>query len=39
MSAPDFLDTNVLAYAYDTSYPEKQKIARALLKSGIAASW
>ena len=28
MSAPDFLDTNVLVYAYDTSYPEKQKIAR-----------
>ena len=36
MSAPDFLDTNVLVYAYDTSHPEKQKIARALLKSGIA---
>ena len=36
MSVPDFLDTNVLVYAYDTSYPEKQQIARALLKSGIA---
>jgi predicted nucleic acid-binding protein len=36
MSVPDFLDTNVLVYAYDTSYPEKQNIARALLKSGIA---
>jgi len=36
MSAPDFLDTNVLVYAYDTNHPEKQKVARELLKSGIA---
>src|SRR6266404_4435707 len=32
----DFLDTNVLVYAYDTSHPEKQRVARELLKSGIA---
>jgi predicted nucleic acid-binding protein len=36
MNAPDFLDTNVLVYAYDTNHPEKQKVARDLLKSGIA---
>ncbi len=36
MSAPDFLDTNVLVYAYDANHPEKQRVARQLLKSGIA---
>ena len=36
MSGPDFLDTNVLVYAYDTNHPEKQRVARQLLKSGIA---
>jgi len=36
MSGPDFLDTNVLVYAFDTSNPEKQRVARALLKGGIS---
>jgi predicted nucleic acid-binding protein len=36
MSGPDFLDSNVLVYAYDTNHPEKQRVARELLKSGIA---
>ena len=36
LSGPDFLDTNVLVYAYDTNHPEKQRVARGLLKSGIA---
>ena len=36
MSGPDFLDTNVLVYAYDANHPEKQRVARQLLKSGIA---
>jgi predicted nucleic acid-binding protein len=36
MSGPDFLDTNVLVYAFDISNPEKQRISRELLKSGLA---
>jgi len=36
MSDPDFLDTNVLMYAYDMNHPEKQRVARELLKGGIA---
>ena len=36
MPGPDFLDTNVLVYAYDASHPEKQRVARSLLKTGIA---
>jgi len=36
MSAADFLDTNVLVYAYDDRNPQKQEIARALLKGGVS---
>jgi len=36
MSAPDFLDTNVVVYAYDSANPKKQQIARTLLRGGIA---
>jgi predicted nucleic acid-binding protein len=36
MSAPEFLDTNVLVYAYDTSEPRKQKIAQGLLRRALA---
>jgi predicted nucleic acid-binding protein len=36
MSGPDFLDTNIIVYAYDVKNPEKQRVARELLKSGIA---
>ncbi len=32
---PDFLDTNVLVYAYDTSEPAKRRVARALLARAI----
>jgi predicted nucleic acid-binding protein len=39
MSAPDFLDTNVLVYAYDTNHAEKQRVARELLKGGIAGKF
>jgi len=39
MTGPDFLDTNVLVYAYDVSNPEKQQAARALLKSGVTAKF
>jgi len=35
MSDKLFLDTNILVYAYDTSQPEKQAQAQALLTQGI----
>jgi predicted nucleic acid-binding protein len=35
MSGADFLDTNVLAYAYDESKPQKRHVARQLLE-GLA---
>ena len=31
----DFLDTNVLVYAYDAKYPEKQRIARDLVRTAL----
>jgi predicted nucleic acid-binding protein len=36
MPAPDFLDSNVLIYAYDVSNPAKQRIARALIGTALA---
>jgi predicted nucleic acid-binding protein len=36
MTAPDFLDTNVLVYAYDASAPEKQRIAQDLVRKAVA---
>ncbi|MDQ2841766.1 MAG: PIN domain-containing protein [Acidobacteriota bacterium] len=36
MPDPDFLDTNVLIYAYDPSDPRKQQIARGLVKRALA---
>jgi predicted nucleic acid-binding protein len=36
MSGADFLDTNILFYAYDEKSPEKQAIARQFLRSGTA---
>ena len=35
MSGGDFLDTNVVAYAYDQSKPQKQQLARRLLEGAI----
>jgi len=35
MSGPDFLDTNVLAYAYDDGEPRKQSIARRCVRRAI----
>jgi predicted nucleic acid-binding protein len=35
MSAPDFLDTNILVYAYDVSHLEKQRVASELLKRAV----
>lgn len=36
MPAPDFLDSNVLIYAYDVSNPAKQRIAQALVATALA---
>ena len=36
MPAPDFVDTNVLVYAYDASDPRKQAIARDILRKAVA---
>lgn len=36
MTVPDFLDTNVLVYAYDLSDLRKQQIARGLVLRAIA---
>jgi predicted nucleic acid-binding protein len=36
MSAPEFLDTNVLVYAYDSGSPTKQQIAQRLLRAALA---
>jgi len=35
MSAPDFLDTNVLVYAYDSSEPVKRAIAQKLVLKAL----
>ena len=36
MSALEFLDTNVLVYAYDPSDPRKQQIAQNLVRRAVA---
>jgi predicted nucleic acid-binding protein len=36
MSAFEFLDTNILVYAYDRSEPRKQQIAQGLLRRAVA---
>lgn len=36
MHAPDFLDTNVLVYAYDVTDPAKQAVARDLVRKAVA---
>jgi len=36
MNGADFLDTNVVVYAYDDSNPRKQEVARRLLKEGVS---
>jgi predicted nucleic acid-binding protein len=35
MSGADFLDTNIVAYAYDESKPQKQQLARQLLEGAV----
>jgi len=36
MSVPEFVDTNVLVYAYDVSDPPKQTVAQGLVKRAVA---
>jgi len=36
MPGPDFLDSNVLVYAYDASHPGKQRVAQDLVRKAIA---
>jgi len=36
MPAPEFLDTNVLVYAYDPTDPRKQRVARDLVRRALA---
>ena len=37
MSTRQFIDTNILVYAYDSADPAKQEHARQILRNGIAA--
>jgi predicted nucleic acid-binding protein len=39
MQGPDFLDTNVLVYAYDASAPAKQRIAQDLVRRAVAGDF
>ena len=36
MSAPEFLDTNILVYAYDGGERRKQQIAQGLVRRALA---
>ena len=38
MNGADFLDTNVVVYAYDERSPQKQEVARHLLKGGLSGN-
>jgi predicted nucleic acid-binding protein len=39
MPGPDFLDTNVLVYAYDASAPAKQRVAQDLVRRAVAGDF
>jgi len=39
MSAAEFLDTNILVYAYDDGEPRKQSIARTYLQRALAGEY
>jgi predicted nucleic acid-binding protein len=36
MTGPDFLDTNILVYAYDVGSPDKQRIAKELVIRAVS---
>ena len=35
MTVPDFLDSNILVYAFDASDPRKQRIAQDLVRRAV----
>jgi predicted nucleic acid-binding protein len=39
MAGRDFLDTNVVVYAYDVSDPNKQRVAQELVRKAIAGTF
>jgi predicted nucleic acid-binding protein len=39
MPGPDFLDTNVLVYAYDANAPAKQRVAQDLVRRAVAGDF
>jgi predicted nucleic acid-binding protein len=39
MNAAEFLDTNVLVYAYDDGQPKKQSIARGYIQRAVAGDY
>jgi predicted nucleic acid-binding protein len=39
MSAAEFLDTNVLVYAYDSGEPKKQSVARKYVQGALAGKY
>lgn len=39
MPGPDFLDTNILVYAYDVSQPAKQRVAQTLVRKAMAGEF
>jgi predicted nucleic acid-binding protein len=39
MPALDFLDTNILVYAYDPSDPQKQNISKAMVRRAVAGEF
>ena len=38
MPGPDFLDTNILVYAYDTSDRRKQRVAREIVRNAVTGN-
>lgn len=39
MPGPEFLDTNILVYAYDSTNPSKQRVARELVIRAVAGDY
>jgi len=39
MSVPDFIDSNILVYAYDVTDPAKQQAAQALIRKAVAGGF
>jgi predicted nucleic acid-binding protein len=39
MPGPDFLDTNVIVYAYDAGAPAKQRVAQEMVRRAVAGEF